>query len=288
MTLRDARRLHAVGAHGHRHRRLPLLPARPPPHRGRLPDRHVRQAGQRRRRPPRHLVHRAARTGGRGRGDGRRRRPGEGWTCFGGSGLRDNDGLNSAPWLGAWAPGGKESMSAPGFGKPLRGRQPDHHAGPLQPARRARPRRVRDACCATRPGSADITPLETVLLPAPVEMPCRAEYADGPLCDREASIADLIDRVGGSGNTNNALYFLCGGKPKPSNVTSCDRTIGEPTTIRARGRPHAPAGPVDQDRGQPGHARGEDHPRHPGLGLRQPGQPADRAGAASTSATWSG
>jgi hypothetical protein len=157
--------------------------------------------------------------------------PGEGWTCFGGSGLRDNDGLNSAPWLGAWAPGSKESVSARGFGKPVRagsriimqvhynllaGPGPDESATLLRYA----------------PGSADITPLETMLLPAPVEMPCREKYADGPLCDRDASIADLIERVGGSGNTNNALYFLCGGKPKPSNVTSCDRPIGEPTTIR--------------------------------------------------------
>jgi hypothetical protein len=156
---------------------------------------------------------------------------GEGWTCFGGSGLRDNDGLNSAPWLGAWAPGGKESMSAPGFGKPLKagsriimqvhynllaGPGPDESATVLRYA----------------PGTADIQPLETMLLPAPVEMPCRAEYADGPLCDRDASIADVIQRFGGAGNTNNALYFLCGGKPKPSNVTHCDRTIAEPTTIR--------------------------------------------------------
>ena len=164
--------------------------------------------------------------------------PGEGWTCFGGSGLRDNDGLNSAPWLGAWAPGGKESVSAPGFGKRLEAGSriimqvhynlladpgPDESATLLRYA----------------PGTADITPLETMLLPAPVEMPCRKKYADGPLCDREASIADLIDRVGGSGNTNNALYFLCGGKPKPSNVTSCDRNIAGPTTIRgAAGHMH--------------------------------------------------
>ena len=158
--------------------------------------------------------------------------PGEGWTCFGGSGLRNNDGLNSAPWLGAWAPGGKESVSAPGFGKPLEagsriimqvhynllaGPGPDESATLLRYA----------------PGSADLTPLETVLLPAPVEMPCRPKHADGPLCDRQASIDDLIERVGGAGNTNNALYLLCGGKPKPSNVTSCDRIIAEPTTIRA-------------------------------------------------------
>ena len=157
--------------------------------------------------------------------------PGEGWTCFGGSGLRDDDGLNSAPWLGAWAPGGKESMSAPGFGKPLEAgsriiMQVHYNliAGPGPD--------VSSTLLRYAPGSADITPLETVLLPAPVEMPCREKYADGPLCDRDASIADLIDRVGGAGNTNNALYLLCGGKPKPSNVTSCDRPIGEPTTIR--------------------------------------------------------
>jgi hypothetical protein len=157
--------------------------------------------------------------------------PGEGWTCFGGSGLRDNDGLNSAPWLGAWAPGGKEAVFAPGFGKPLRagsriimqvhynllaGRGPDESATLLRYA----------------PASSGITPLETMLLPSPVEMPCRPKYADGPLCDRDASIADLINRVGGAGNTNNALYLLCGGQPKPSNVTSCDRDIWEPTTIR--------------------------------------------------------
>ncbi len=158
--------------------------------------------------------------------------PGEGWTCFGGSGLRDDGfGLDSAPWLGAWAPGGPESMSAPGFGKPLApgsrivmqvhynllaGAAPDTSSTVLR----------------YRPGTARVTPLETMLLPAPVEMPCRAKYADGPLCDRDASMADVIQRFGGAGNTNNALYFLCGGEPKPSNTTSCDRHVAEPTTIR--------------------------------------------------------
>ena len=156
---------------------------------------------------------------------------GEGWTCFGGSGLRDDDGLNSAPWLGAWAPGGKESVSASGFGKKLaagsRIIMQVHYnllAGPGPDQS--------DTLLRLAPGTADITPLETMLLPAPVEMPCREKYADGPLCDREASIADLIARVGGAGNTNNALYLLCGGKPQASNTTSCDRDIWEPTTIR--------------------------------------------------------
>ncbi len=34
------------------------------------------------------------------------RTPGQGWTCFGGTGLGAvGDGLDQAPWIGAWAPG---------------------------------------------------------------------------------------------------------------------------------------------------------------------------------------
>jgi hypothetical protein len=45
--------------------------------------------------------------------------PGEGWTCFGDSGLPNSSDLDDAPWLGAWAPGATESVDAPGFGTPL-------------------------------------------------------------------------------------------------------------------------------------------------------------------------
>ena len=50
--------------------------------------------------------------------------PGEGWTCFGGTGIGDGfDGgnpLDDAPWLGAWAPGGGETVHADDVGVPLR------------------------------------------------------------------------------------------------------------------------------------------------------------------------
>ncbi len=45
--------------------------------------------------------------------------PGEGWTCFGDSGLPNSNDLDNAPWLGAWAPGGRESVDSPGYGVPL-------------------------------------------------------------------------------------------------------------------------------------------------------------------------
>ncbi|QWF20700.1 hypothetical protein KM427_17215 [Nocardioides sp. LMS-CY] len=41
----------------------------------------------------------------------------EGWTCFGGSGLRaDFANLDDAFWLAAWAPGGDETRTRDGYG----------------------------------------------------------------------------------------------------------------------------------------------------------------------------
>ena len=99
--------------------------------------------------------------------------PGQGWTCFGASGLgRGTGGIDDAPWVGAWAPGGSEQVYGKGFGEELgkgsrvvmqvhynllAGKKPDRSGAELRLA----------------PVSDDIKPLETRLLPAPVEMPCR-------------------------------------------------------------------------------------------------------------------
>src|SRR5688500_11726094 len=40
----------------------------------------------------------------------------EGWTCFGGTGLEQFQNVDNAAWIGAWAPGGEESVVKPGFG----------------------------------------------------------------------------------------------------------------------------------------------------------------------------
>jgi hypothetical protein len=68
-------------------------------------------------------------------------------------------------------------------------------------------------------------------MPAPVEMPCRPDHDDGPLCDRDAAVADVMSRFGSAGNTNSLLHLLCGTEVKPSNTTSCTRTIGRPMTV---------------------------------------------------------
>jgi hypothetical protein len=160
---------------------------------------------------------------------------GEGWTCFGGTGLDAFQDVDDAAWIGAWAPGGEESVRKPGYGvrlakgsrivmqvhyNLLAGTQPDTSAAQLRLA----------------PGSRDLEELHTMLLPAPVELPCRAAYDKGPLCDRDSSMLDVMQRFGAEGSrTANVLYLLCGGEPRPGQVQSCTRTVREPMTIHAAG-----------------------------------------------------
>ena len=154
----------------------------------------------------------------------------EGWTCFGGTGLDRFTNVDRSSWIGAWAPGGKESVVKPGFGirlpegsrvvmqvhyNLLAGVQPDTSAAQLRLA----------------PGKRTFEALSTMLLPGPVELPCRPEHSEGELCDRDAAVADVKERFGAEGNTADLLYFLCGGEPKPGRTQSCLRTLSEPITI---------------------------------------------------------
>ncbi len=159
---------------------------------------------------------------------------GEGWTCFGGTGLDAFTNVDDAAWIGAWAPGGKESVVKPGFGTRLAkgsrivmqvhynllaGASSDTSAAQLRLASGKRPYQA----------------LHTMLLPAPVELPCRARHDDGPLCDRDASLADVKERFGPEARTADLLHVLCGSKPRPGEVQSCVRTLAEPMTIHGVG-----------------------------------------------------
>lgn len=163
------------------------------------------------------------------------RAQGQGWTCFGGSGLETMGGsLENAPWLGAWAPGGGERVLDGDIGIPLEagsrivmqvhynllaGAAPDRSSARL---------RIAD-------GSRDLEALETTLLPAPVELPCRPG-AEGPLCDREAAVRDVMDRFGPrAGQMVTGLQLFCGNGagPRPGPSQSCTRRVEEEATVRA-------------------------------------------------------
>ncbi|GAA1914430.1 hypothetical protein [Nocardioides marmoribigeumensis] len=159
---------------------------------------------------------------------------GQGWTCFGGTGMGGGStGLDDAPWLGAWAPGGRESVMRPGYGTRLAagsrivmqvhynllvGHGPDVSAARLRVADRA-------------PDGGPVAPVTTMLLPAPVELPCRPGHDASPLCDRETSVADVNRRFGMAGGAADLLHLLCGTAIRPGQVTTCDRTIRRPTTV---------------------------------------------------------
>ncbi len=159
---------------------------------------------------------------------------GQGWTCFGGTGVGTGDRLGDAPWIGAWAPGGGESVTAPGLGIPmeagsrvivqmhynlLAGQGTDRSAARL---------RLNDA-------PDGLTALETVLLPAPVELACRDGASTDPLCEREAALDEVVTRFGEESRfTANGLQLICSATAdRGSQVQSCDREITEPTTVVA-------------------------------------------------------
>jgi hypothetical protein len=166
------------------------------------------------------------------------RTPGDGWTCFGGTqipvrGSADRSGNDG--WLDAWAPGGKPSTYADGFGVPLEARSrvvlqvhynllagtaPDRTGVRLRlaPARRG------------------MTPLSTALFPAPVELPCTPAER-GPLCARDAAVRDVTARFGAdTGRVAAGLQRLCGGdprRPRAGSTQHCDIRIPAPMTVRA-------------------------------------------------------
>ena len=166
---------------------------------------------------------------------------GSGWTCFGGTLIPSPAGTNAirelddAPWLAAWAPGAKESIYTPGSGVKLTagtqivlqmhynlraGQGVDNSAVKL---------RLSDQ-------TEGIESVHTMLLPAPVELPC-APGESGPLCNRAAAVDDVTQRFGQSSrSTISGLQILCDGNPlhpRAGDTQSCTRTMRENTRIEA-------------------------------------------------------
>ncbi|GAA1980989.1 hypothetical protein GCM10009817_22570 [Terrabacter lapilli] len=159
---------------------------------------------------------------------------GNGWTCFGGTGLGTGGaGLDDAPWVGAWAPGGRANVFPADVGIPLErgsllvmqvhynlrhGTTPDRTKVQLRLS-----------------SSTRLKALETMLYPAPVELPCRPGKS-GALCDRATAVADVTRRFGPmSAPIVNGLLLACDGTliPTPGPTQSCTRRVEQAATIRA-------------------------------------------------------
>jgi mono/diheme cytochrome c family protein len=171
-----------------------------------------------------------------------RQTPGPGWTCFGGprvgGGTDDPRAvLNDAGWIGAWAPGWGGDRLRPGIGISLPAGSRivmQVHYNLLNGRRTDRSRAVLTTVPATR----KLTPVATVLLPAPVELACRPGES-GPLCNRTAALLDQVGRFGAEAAlVPTGLLILCrkrAANPVAGPVTTCDRTVDRPVTIQAVG-----------------------------------------------------
>ena len=109
-----------------------------------------------------------------------------------------------------------------------------------------------------------------------------------PLCDRTTAVADVQKRFGEEvGQTANYLHLLCG-QVQAGPVQTLRPHDQRPATIRAvAGHMHL-LGRSIRIEVNPGTPPRADRAGHPGVGLRQPGGQARRAGRAAARATRSG
>jgi hypothetical protein len=172
---------------------------------------------------------------------------GEGWSCFGGPGLPfDFTGpdalmrLGQPPWISAWVPGHVTNATPAGTGVLL-------HAGDeivmqvhynliaaVGPDDSQVQLRLRPAA------TTKLIPLQTLLIAAPVELPC-PQGATGPQCSRSQALADEAAKYGtGAAEIPSGLLALCNETLAdfPQHVgagkaitSSCDRRFSGPTTI---------------------------------------------------------
>jgi hypothetical protein len=167
--------------------------------------------------------------------------PGQGWTCFGGTGISQTGGsgrtgfLDSAGWISAWAPGSRGDRQAAGTGVLLpKGSRVvmQVHYNLLNGIKTDLSR----ALLTTVPATTGLTPVETTVLPAPVELAC-AKSEKGPLCDRTAAQFDQIKKYGQeAGLIPTGLLVLCAkdpSKPPTGPTSTCSRTFDRKTTIRS-------------------------------------------------------
>ncbi len=169
--------------------------------------------------------------------------PGEGWTCFGGTGIggaaaEARQLEQGADWVAAWAPGSSERTIATNAGYLLEpGSQlvMQVHYNLLATGGKAAGTDQSGIRLRLMDRTAHLVALGTTLLPAPVELPC-APGESGRLCDRDAAVFDVIRRFGAqAGATVAGLDLLCdeGRPPTPGPVQRCDRTVHRAGTVYA-------------------------------------------------------
>ncbi|MFL6141433.1 MAG: hypothetical protein ACJ72N_06125 [Labedaea sp.] len=166
---------------------------------------------------------------------------GDGWQCFGGTGLAGGlesfgGGSSGETYIGGWAPGHQEELTAELAGYPV---QPGSqivlqvHYNLLATNGKSGPTDQSSVRLRLMPGTAAVTALHALRLPAPIELPC-APTESGPLCDRSQALRDLVQRTGNQASSMvYGLNTLCnrGSAPTPGPTQQCEIKVRQPVRV---------------------------------------------------------
>jgi hypothetical protein len=160
--------------------------------------------------------------------------PGEGWTCFGND---EVPGGQPGSWVDTWTPNGAETVLKQDVGFPL---EPGSllilqvHYNLLAADGKTGEKDQSSVRLRLTAGTAATKTLDTVRLPAPIELPCAAGES-GRLCDRTTAIADVGARFGAEeAAMEPGLVKRCdNGTPVPGNTQHCDIQVPAPMTVYA-------------------------------------------------------
>ena len=179
---------------------------------------------------------------------------GKGWTCFGGPGLTEtrasagniaSDRLGSPQWISAWVPGHTTNDLPQGTGVLLHKGAVvvmQVHYNLMHPMHGMRmDDRSRAVLRIVPAAGSQLTPLDTFLAPAPVELPCPAGVSLGSLLARRRLPGRSAQvRAGRRATSRSAFSIICNKTlaDYPQQVgdakdvsTSCDRTVNRPIRI---------------------------------------------------------
>ena len=159
-----------------------------------------------------------------------------GWSCFGDTGIPGAEAFGAAPsssWISFWAPGGNFKQFPAGTGMSMSTGdkfilQVHYHVMTGMKASSA------TMNVTLKYATTAVKQLKTFLLAAPIELAC-LESESGPLCNRDAAIADLAKRTSDKSLfTGAGLTLSCGGdisNPVASPVSTCTQRLRSPVTI---------------------------------------------------------
>ena len=159
-----------------------------------------------------------------------------GWSCFGDTGIPGAEAFGAAPsssWISFWAPGGNFKQFPAGTGMSMSAGdkfilQVHYHVMTGMKASSA------TMNVTLKYATTAVKQLKTFLLAAPIELAC-LESESGPLCNRDAAIADLAKRTSDKSLfTGAGLTLSCGGdisNPVASPVSTCTQRLRSPVTI---------------------------------------------------------